>query len=607
MKQLNKISFNTSILLIIFLFFLIFCFLFYNHKLKTFNNDIETIKQEHIKKIKETLKKEINLAVDFIHFKKTTTQQRLKDELKYIVDQGYNIADGIYKSMKDTHSKEQILQTINAALKDMRFFDERGYFFIYTLDGKNILHPIYPIVEGTYKHRSLKDSNNINILQSASELIKKNGKGFIEYEFYSIDDPSKLDKKIGYLKKLPFYDIYIGTAEYLKDFELKVKKEIFQRLSHIRFGKDGYLFIDSYDGTILMHPMKPHIVGKNLINYQDSNGKYVIKKLIEAAKKEHGDFIYYSWHRPYSTSKEINKISFAMGVQDWEWMVGGGLYIDDINKELLLKEEQFKDKLTEELGFLFLSVVILLLILFFIINWINKKTQKSITSMIQFFINAGDNNIFLDEKEIYFKEFQALSQVINSMISHRIKNEKKLLQAKNNIKQQKKELQKLNKELQVLTNIDPLSNAYNRRYFYSVTKELITLNKRNKQNLSLGMIDIDNFKKINDTYGHDKGDLVIQTLVQTIKNLIRESDVLVRFGGEEFILVFPNTTLDHAALVMEKIRKEIEKLTIKKDISFTISGGTSELLQDETSIDKLVKRADKRLYKAKNSGKNIIL
>jgi diguanylate cyclase (GGDEF)-like protein len=589
---LNRLSLNTLILSTILVFFIAISTLFYQDKIRNFQRETKELKLKHELEVKKTLQKEISSAVDYINYKRETTQDRLRSDIKKAVYLGYDISNGLYHNMKDKYSKDEIINNIKASLRDVRFFDNRAYFYIYDTNYKNILHPIYREVENTYIHKTLLDSKGNNILDISRDTIKKNNEGFIEYEFFHLDDKSKFYKKVGYVKKLPFYDMYIGVAEYEKDYEDRIKKEIFERLSKVRFGKDGYLFIDDYDGTILMHPMKPHIVGKNLMSYKDINGVYVIKNLIDAAKKKDGDFVYYNWHRPDSDSNEINKVSFAMGIQDWNWMIGGGLYIDDIEESLKHKQDLFKDQLEKEMILLGLIMSILVITLFLIIKWFNIKSEKSLKNILNFFVEAGTKNIYLDEKKIYFKEFRSLVKVINSMIRDRIDNETKL--------------QQLNEELTNLTNKDPLTGAYNRRYFYNIVKDLLEISKRDKSPLSLVMIDIDNFKSINDTYGHDVGDDVIKTLVDISTKVIRKSDTLFRFGGEEFVILFRNTDAKQALGVMQKIQKNIEQ-TQKDAISFTFSGGISEFFKDADDVESVIKKSDEKLYKAKKNGKNQVI
>jgi diguanylate cyclase (GGDEF)-like protein len=174
------------------------------------------------------------------------------------------------------------------------------------------------------------------------------------------------------------------------------------------------------------------------------------------------------------------------------------------------------------------------------------------------------------------------------------------------VKLRTKDLLALNVELERIAHTDPLTGAYNRRYFFDVAKQCIELAKREKHSISIVMIDIDKFKKINDSFGHDTGDNVIKCLVDEVSGIIRASDVFSRFGGEEFILLFPNTELHGALITSEKIRKTIANCSKIDKISFTISLGVSEYNESENDINDVIKRADKALYNAKRNGRNRI-
>ena len=156
---------------------------------------------------------------------------------------------------------------------------------------------------------------------------------------------------------------------------------------------------------------------------------------------------------------------------------------------------------------------------------------------------------------------------------------------------------------------DPLTKAYNRLYFSSRLKEEIERAKRYNHPLSLILLDIDFFKKINDTYGHDVGDLVLKTISQIILENIRKSDLFARIGGEEFAILLPDTSKDKAILVAEKLRETIEKTPIilpnGKQIKVTISLGVTSLKKDDDESS-FIKRADEALYDAKKSGRNIV-
>lgn len=161
------------------------------------------------------------------------------------------------------------------------------------------------------------------------------------------------------------------------------------------------------------------------------------------------------------------------------------------------------------------------------------------------------------------------------------------------------------KVLQYAT-LDALTNLNNRRQFEVRLKQEIATTKRQKNPLCAMMIDIDFFKKVNDTYGHASGDAVLRTVASIIKEHLRESDIPSRYGGEEFAVLLPYTHIEEAKIVGERLRKAVEKTPIpidKKNINVTISMGLAEFNVKETG-EELFKRADSALYEAKEGGRN---
>ena len=161
------------------------------------------------------------------------------------------------------------------------------------------------------------------------------------------------------------------------------------------------------------------------------------------------------------------------------------------------------------------------------------------------------------------------------------------------------------KVLQYAT-LDALTNLNNRRQFETRLKQEIATTKRQKNPLCAMMIDIDFFKKVNDTYGHASGDTVLRTVAAIIKEHLRESDIPARYGGEEFAVLLPYTHIEEAQIVGERLRKAVEETSIpidKKNINVTISMGLAEFEPTLTG-EELFKNADKALYEAKESGRN---
>ncbi len=161
------------------------------------------------------------------------------------------------------------------------------------------------------------------------------------------------------------------------------------------------------------------------------------------------------------------------------------------------------------------------------------------------------------------------------------------------------------KMLQYAT-LDALTGLNNRRQFEVRLNQEIATAKRQKKPLCAMMIDIDFFKKVNDTYGHASGDSVLSSVASIIKEHLRESDIPSRYGGEEFAVLLPYTHIEEAQIVGERLRKAVETAPIpidKGNINVTISMGLAEFSSDESG-EELFKRADKALYEAKESGRN---
>ena len=196
---------------------------------------------------------------------------------------------------------------------------------------------------------------------------------------------------------------------------------------------------------------------------------------------------------------------------------------------------------------------------------------------------------------------------INSYVEYQsVKNEmrkKRVAHTKKNLDSVKKQLMEANNNL----NVDHLTAANNRKSFDEYLKKLVQLNKLNGGQVSIIMLDIDFFKKINDSYGHDIGDFVLKECVQILKQVFnKEQEMVARIGGEEFVVVLPNHSTEHAIVRAEEAQKRIRNEAFiqgKIDIRFTVSMGIAQLLENE-NISEWLKRADLALYQSKNSGRN---
>jgi diguanylate cyclase (GGDEF)-like protein len=169
----------------------------------------------------------------------------------------------------------------------------------------------------------------------------------------------------------------------------------------------------------------------------------------------------------------------------------------------------------------------------------------------------------------------------------------------------------LENTLAYLSVTDELTGLFNRRYLTRALGDSMKLYRRYKTPFSLISLDIDHFKRINDSYGHLVGDRVLSKIGKLMKNRLRVTDIVGRMGGEEFLVILPNTSEEEAIQIADNFRQVVNQTEFLNEdyIPFVVavSGGVLEMTDDVTSVEDLLKRSDRLLYEAKESGRNMIL
>jgi diguanylate cyclase (GGDEF)-like protein len=191
-----------------------------------------------------------------------------------------------------------------------------------------------------------------------------------------------------------------------------------------------------------------------------------------------------------------------------------------------------------------------------------------------------------DELELKVTQRTSHLQDINEELQHEITKRKEL-----------------EKEFKKLATTDNLTQAYNKMKFREIMPREMERAERFNEALSILMIDIDSFKKINDTYGHVEGDYVLKTIADLVREKLRKVNYFVRWGGDEFVVIAVETDLEGSRILAERVRKSIENYKFDKVGKVTASFGIAQLKKGETE-DSLITRADKALYKAKENGRN---
>jgi len=182
-------------------------------------------------------------------------------------------------------------------------------------------------------------------------------------------------------------------------------------------------------------------------------------------------------------------------------------------------------------------------------------------------------------------------------------------QAHSETEGRRRELEQQNYELREKSIRDPLTGLYNRRFFEELLGKEFSRIKRSGQPIGLLFLDIDHFKRLNDTHGHQFGDLVLSVVAQCIEAASRESDVVARFGGEEFVVLLTDGMAGSTEIVAERIRSSVESLELEQNgvrAPVTISIGAASSKDRDDSPQALVGRADEMLYQSKNAGRNCV-
>ncbi len=228
--------------------------------------------------------------------------------------------------------------------------------------------------------------------------------------------------------------------------------------------------------------------------------------------------------------------------------------------------------------------------------WIIAKVTP-ITTLVQ--------NILIKHLPVICGVLAGITGLLSISISVINRIFRKLNKARIAAEQTNKKLQAALTQLELLASTDKLTGAWNRRHFEQIASSEMSRALRHNQPLSILMLDIDYFKHINDKYGHQIGDAVLVQLTSVLKENIRTSDVLTRWGGEEFIILTPFTSIHEATDLAQRLRLKIAKTDFSRVKNITISFGVAQF-QSAENLSNLLKRADTALYQAKNSGRNTV-
>ncbi|HEY0924640.1 diguanylate cyclase [Rheinheimera pacifica] len=287
---------------------------------------------------------------------------------------------------------------------------------------------------------------------------------------------------------------------------------------------------------------------------------------------------------------------------------------DDLGWQLILRQPAEQAlapvaKLNRQLMWYGAMTLLLAMILAYRLASHFSRPVEQLASLAQKVAQGGENVVFNVSSKL--TEIRYLSSALSSMMIKMAAKRQALLQANITLEQQvatrTADLERANARLQQLSHKDALTGIYNRRAADERLKAEFATAKRSSHSYAVLLMDIDHFKQINDQFGHETGDQVIQQVAKLLDNAIRDSDFVARYGGEEFIAVLPATDLHGAVIIANKLCRDIASLDFATAGRVTISIGVAPSAADDTDADTAVRKADAAMYEAKRAGRNRVM
>lgn len=636
---------------------------------------LQSLEQEVLGQQEALLTSELDATISYIQYMRTRTEQVLKDQSKVFVDQAINVARSIYQQSKDKLPDAEIKQLIRESLRQVRFFDGRGYLFIDDTDGMCVLLPTAPQLEGKSLFDNRDDTGHYIMRGLIDAVQSPQQYGFSRYRWYPPGNKKYMEDKIAYVRLFEPYDWIIGAGDYLYRIENDLKQEVLRRLKNFRFGDNGYISVLDMQGNTLVNTALSTLADTPAIQGLQRGA---IESIMNSAAGG-GGVVEYSWFYPDGRGPVVKR-SLVKVVPEWGWILVAGIYPDDL-APMLKEHKVLLDKESSESVRAFLLVLSIALLLSLVLillysRWLkvlfvnyelNIERQKAqltdnsreLELSAQVFRNATEGIVITDAQnrilavnpaftEITgYSEAEALGKnpsfmasgnhderFYEDMWSRLVKtgqwqgevwNRRKdgvlfpewlslsMVKEEGEIKNyiatlSDISLRKANeKRLRYLAEYDSLTDLPNRRLLADRVDQAIHLARHNQALLALLFVDLDRFKNVNDSLGHEVGDRLLCAVAKRLTTLVPDGVTVSRVGGDEFVLLLPE--LEHpneAAVLARDILQQISQpvelsghtLTLTPSIGITLYPG------DGLNFEMLFRNADAALYHAKAQGRN---
>lgn len=596
----------------------------------------EDFREFYIEEQKARIQLEVDSRYDEIVYEEERLQidhnLMIQNKIKSIA---YLMANSSFSSDPITKDKQdKFLEVFDEIVEN-----ESDDFFVLSPEGLLLRSSSDDVMQGKNISQNV-DSDGVHYGREIMSAVDSEMGIYVTYRWPKIVDGEML-QKTSFCLYLKEYDLIIGTGAYEVDLRQEVKDRTYNRLLSYYEGKDNYVFVNGKDGIVYVHGNHEYL-NTNFSAYTDDNGLHVHGAFLEAMRDEGYGYVTYQL-RDEETGEIFEKTSYVRRIEDWDAYIGMGFQteeLDLVTDSFVMDINEDHTRSTVLIIAMLIFTSILLLFLFTRGSKMQSDYMKQEDIIYEQVLNMANDLILVisnDGRVLFMnrsvpddvdlakcikRDSQVVSQVEEHINVIHGSERDYYIESKQEdffyhgqeatiyfIKDITEQYEVTN-EMKTLALHDALTGLPNRRKFAKDMEVIDRNGQEVKKVMAIAMIDIDHFKMVNDTYGHDFGDVVLTSLADYVKGHLRETDSIYRYGGEEFLLVLQGFNLEGARDKLEMIKNGFtEWMKSSKDIHVTFSGGMviydSKL--DHNRLNERIKRADEILYKAKNEGRNRIL
>lgn len=585
---------------------------------------------------KARVKREVETRLDEITTIRKEIESFNNESIQHEIKHMAFILEGLDLVETDEFSIEEIAAN---EFSQMAIFDRDLYYFAFKPDGTVLSHGGDQSLKGTNLNEQA-DADGYFFINDMKKAVDMSDGIMVTYKWPKYPETRPMTKT-SYCYYIEKYNLVIATGIYYEDIESELKETVYNTLQNYYEDREDYMFVHTFEGVAEVASNRS-LVGNDYSMTKNADGKNIHAQFMSTVETGGGYVTYYFYEKNSNIKSE--KVSYTTQIPGWNSYIAMGFYTRDLKSVISAYSDNYrKDHHILTLNVAIAMTVVVLFTFIFIqrgiglikvymaneegmftqliqmvndgviivnrkksILYVNKKAKTYFgNELYPYFtsrsqkIEEVDNNVYkistndthtyyveITKKNIVYDGQDCIIHLVKNITSHYIKSHK----------------------YEQMSYIDSLTSLPNRRALQNDFDGLIS--SETEDNFVVGMIDIDLFKNVNDTFGHDFGDEILILLSNVFKEGLRSCDNIYRYGGEEFVVLLSDITDKDAKHLIEEIKTKYSEEAYKKfNIQSTFSGGLKaiEMPNDDIDIKYVMRQVDRLLYTAKESGRNKIL